>query len=146
MQVSQRGIDLIKQAEGVRLTAYPDPGTGGVPWTIGYGTTKGVTRGMTITQARAEQLLREDLQRFGDEVSRLVKVRLCQHQFDALVSLAYNIGATAFEESTLLRKLNDGEYDGAAGQFGRWVYGGGKILSGLVKRRAAEKALFEDAA
>jgi len=114
MQVSQRGIDLIKQSEGLKLSAYPDPGTGGAPWTIGYGSTAGVTRGMTITKERAEQMLQRDVEKFGDEVSRLVKVRLCQHQFDALVCLIYNIGAGAFADSTLLRKLNAGDYEGAA--------------------------------
>ncbi len=145
MKTSQRGIDLIKSFEGLRLTAYPDPGTGGDPWTIGYGHTAGVTPGMTITEEQAVQFLREDLYSAERDIDRLVAVRLCQHQFDALASLVFNIGGTAFRDSTLLRKLNAGDYAGAAVQFDRWVHGGGKILPGLVKRRAAERAMFEDA-
>lgn len=145
MQTSQRGIDLIKRFEGLRLTAYPDPATGSEPYTIGYGTTRGVRPGMTITSARAEEMLRADLERFEAAIGRLVTARLCQHQLDALVSLTYNIGEGALRDSTLLRKLNAGDYAGAAAQFERWVHGGGKILPGLVKRRAAERAMFEDA-
>ncbi len=142
MQTSQRGIDLIKRFEGLRLTAYDD-GVG-IP-TIGYGHTKGVALGMTITEEQAVQFLREDLHSAERDIDRLVNVHLCQHQFDALASLVFNIGGTAFRDSTLLRKLNAGDYTGAAVQFDRWVHGGGKILPGLVKRRAAERKLFEDA-
>lgn len=145
MKTSQRGIDLIKRFEGLRLTAYPDPGTGGDPWTIGYGHTKGVKPGMKIAENWAEELLRDDLAEFEAAVNGLVTVRLCQHQFDALASLVFNIGGTAFRDSTLLRKLNAGDYAGAAAQFERWVHGGGKILPGLVRRRAAERVMFEDA-
>ncbi|WP_313489196.1 lysozyme [Stutzerimonas nitrititolerans] len=142
MQTSQRGIDLIKTFEGLRLAAYDD-GVG--VQTIGYGHTKGVKPGMTITADQAVQFLREDLHGAERDVERYVTVHLCQHQFDALASLVFNIGGTAFRDSTLLRKLNAGDYAGAAVQFDRWVHGGGKILPGLVKRRAAERAMFEDA-
>ncbi|WP_312288782.1 lysozyme [Stutzerimonas nitrititolerans] len=142
MQTSQRGIDLIKRFEGLRLRAYDD-GVG-IP-TIGYGHTKGVKPGMTITADQAVQFLREDLHSAERDIDRLVTMHLCQHQFDALASLVFNIGGTAFRDSTLLRKLNAGDYAGAAVQFDRWVHGGGKILPGLVKRRAAERAMFEDA-
>ena len=142
MQTSQRGIDLIKRFEGLRLRAYDD-GVG-IP-TIGYGHTAGVKPGMTITADQAVQFLREDLHSAERGIDRLVSVHLCQHQFDALASLVFNIGGTAFRDSTLLRKLNAGDYTGAAAQFERWVHGGGKILPGLVKRRAAERAMFEDA-
>jgi len=142
MQTSQRGIDLIKRFEGLRLTAYDD-GVG-IP-TIGYGHTAGVKPGLTITADQAVQFLREDLHSAERDIDRLVTVHLCQHQFDALASLVFNIGGTAFRDSTLLRKLNAGDYAGAAVQFDRWVHGGGKILPGLVKRRAAERAMFEDA-
>jgi lysozyme len=145
MNASERGIDLIKSFEGCVLKAYPDPGTGGDPWTIGWGTTRGVKRGMTITQEEADLLLAEDVNGFASQVSRMVRVPLNQNQFDALVSFVYNVGAGAFGNSTLLRLLNEGEYEGAAGQFGRWVHGGnGETLPGLVRRRAAEKALFEE--
>lgn len=143
MKISQRGIDLIKQFEGLSLTAYPDPGTGGEPWTIGYGHTGGVKKGQTITESRAEELLREDVRRFEVAVDRLVKVPLTQAQFDALLSFAFNLGAGNLGSSTLLRLLNAGDYAGAAAQFERWVNAAGKIMPGLVRRRAAERALFE---
>lgn len=144
MQTSQRGIDLIKAFEGVRLTAYPDPATGGEPWTIGFGHTGGVRPGQTITAERAEEVLREDLHQFEAAVNELVKVRLCQHQFDALVALVFNIGPQAFSDSTLLRLLNFGMYDDAALQFQRWTRSGGKVMAGLARRRMAERKLFED--
>src|SRR3546814_12847795 len=91
MQTSQRGIDLIKRFEGLRLTAYPDPATGGDPWTIGFGHTKGVKPGMVITAEKAESFLREDLREFEEAVERLVTVHLCQHQFDALIAFTFNV-------------------------------------------------------
>ena len=142
MKTSTKGIALIKSAEGLRLKAYPDPGTGGLPWTIGYGSTSGVTRNMVITEVQAEQMLAADLVRFERIVERLVQVPLPQGQFDALVSFTYNVGEGNFTNSTLLRKLNAGDTPGAAEQFSRWVHAGGKVLPGLVKRRAAERALF----
>ncbi|SEE14291.1 lysozyme [Pseudomonas coleopterorum] len=142
MKTSSKGIALIKSAEGLRLKAYPDPGTGGLPWTIGYGSTSGVTRNMVITGAQAEEMLAEDLVRFECIVERAVRVPLNQGQFDALVSFTYNVGEGNFTKSTLLRKLNAGDTAGAAGQFSRWVHAGGKVLPGLVKRRAAERAMF----
>ena len=142
MKTSPKGIALIKSAEGMRLKAYPDPGTGGVPWTIGYGSTAGVTRSMVITETQAEQMLAEDLVRFERIVERQVQVPLKQGQFDALVSFTYNVGEGNFTKSTLLRKLNTGDTAGAAEQFSRWVHAGGKVLPGLVTRRAAERALF----
>lgn len=146
MKTSPKGIALIKSAEGLRLKAYPDPGTGGLPWTIGYGSTLGVTRTMVITAEQAEQMLAVDLVRFERAVERLVEVPINQGQFDALVSFAYNVGEGNFAKSTLLRRLNSGDSQGAAEQFGRWVNAGGKVLQGLVKRRAAERALFLGAA
>jgi len=140
MHTSQRGLDLIKSFEGLRLTAYRCPAD--IP-TIGYGTTAGVKMGDTITKERAEELLREDVKRFEGYIERLVKVPLTQGQWDALSSFVYNLGPGALEKSTLLRLLNAGDYSGAAAQFDRWVYASGKKLSGLVKRRAAERALFE---
>lgn len=144
MNASQRIRDFIKGFEGCRLTAYPDPGsTDGRPWTIGWGTTRGVKPGMTITQEEADLLFDEDVNAAAREVSRLVRVPLNQNQFDALVSFDYNVGQAQFGASTLLRLLNEGEYEGAAGQFGRWVKGGsGDTLPGLVRRREAERAMF----
>ena len=139
MHTSQKGLDLIKSFEGLRLSAYKCPAE---VWTIGYGTTAGVKMGDMITKERAEELLREDVKRFEGYVDRLVKVPLTQGQFDALVSFTYNLGPGALEKSTLLDQLNRGDYDSAAEQFGRWVFAGGRKLEGLAKRRAAEKALF----
>ena len=140
MHISEAGLALIRQFEGLRLSAYRCPA--GIP-TIGYGSTTGVQMGQTITAERAEELLREDVRQFEAAVSRLVKVPLNQGQFDSLTSFAFNLGAKSLEQSTLLRLLNAGDYSGAAAQFDRWVYASGKKLSGLVKRRAAERALFE---
>lgn len=142
MHISQKGLDLIKSFEGLRLSAYKCPAD---VWTIGYGTTAGVKQGQTITKERADELLREDVARFEAQVLRLVKVPLTQGQFDALTSFVYNLGAGNLGNSTLLRLLNAGDYKGAAAQFDRWNKAGGKVLAGLVRRRAAERALFEEA-
>jgi lysozyme len=139
-KTSERGLSLIKEFEGLGLKAYLD--VVGVP-TIGYGTTAGVKIGQTITKERAEELLREDVKRFEGYVSRLVKVPLTQGQYDALVSFVYNLGPGALEKSTLLDQLNRGDSDGASEQFDRWVFASGRKLAGLVRRRKAERALFE---
>lgn len=142
MHTSQRGIDLIKSSEGLRLTAYPDPATGGEPWTIGYGTTRGVKPGMKITATQAEEYLKTDVGRFEPELARLVKVPLTQHQWDALMCFVYNLGSANLASSTLLKLLNAGDYARAADQFPRWNKAAGKEMPGLTKRRAAEQALF----
>ncbi|HDT6063273.1 TPA: lysozyme [Enterobacter kobei] len=144
MQTSEKGIALIKQFEGCKLTAYQD--SVGV-WTIGYGWTKPVDgkpirAGMTIKQETAERLLKTGLVSYENDVSRLVKVDLTQGQFDALVSFTYNLGARSLSTSTLLRKLNAGDYAGASDEFLRWNKAGGKVLNGLTRRREAERALF----
>ena len=102
MNVSQEGIDLIKSFEGCRLKAYPDPGTGGAPWTIGWGATTGVVEGMTCTQEQADQMLADDVAKVAGQVNSLLKIKVNQNQFDALVSFAYNAGAGALAISTLL--------------------------------------------
>lgn len=144
MQTSDKGIALIKQFEGCKLTAYQD--SVGV-WTIGYGWTqpvdgKPIRAGMTIKQETAERLLKTGLVRYESDVSRLVKVGMTQGQFDALVSFTYNLGARSLSTSTLLRKLNAGDYAGASDEFLRWNKAGGKVLNGLTRRREAERALF----
>ena len=134
------GIDLIKQFEGQRLTAYQD--IVGV-WTIGYGHTgPDVKPGLNITQQQAEQLLINDLARFARDVNDLVTVQINQNQFDALVSFAYNLGVGALQKSTLLRLLNAGSYQPAADEFPRWNRAGGNVVAGLTRRRAAERQLF----
>lgn len=137
--ISQAGIDLIKRFEGLKLTAYRCPA--GVP-TIGYGHTRTARMGQAITEATAEALLREDLAEYEQCVTRLVHAPLDQHQFDALVSFAFNIGCPRLSASTLLTKLNRLDYAGAADELLRWNRGGGKVLRGLVRRREAERALF----
>lgn len=138
---------MIKGFEGCRLTAYPDPGTGGAPWTIGYGWTypvdgKPIKLGMKIDQATADRLLKTGLVSYENDVLKLVKVKLSQNQFDALVSFVYNVGSRALSTSTLLKKLNAGDIKGAADEFLRWNKAGGKVLNGLTRRREAERALF----
>ncbi|MCU2457547.1 lysozyme [Enterobacter hormaechei subsp. hoffmannii] len=144
MKTSDKGIALIKEFEGCKLTAYQD--SVGV-WTIGYGWTqpvdgKPIRAGMTIKQETAERLLKTGLVSYESDVSRLVKVGLTQGQFDALVSFTYNLGARSLSTSTLLRKINAGDYAGAADEFLRWNKAGGKVLKGLTRRREAERALF----
>ena len=147
MKVNDETIKHLKASEGLRLKAYPDPGTGGDPWTIGYGHTAlagppVVKRGMTVTAEQAEAILRADVEKFAVGVSKLIKVALNENQFGALVSFAFNVGLGNFAKSTLLKKLNAGDYAGAADQFPKWTKAAGKVLPGLVKRRAAERALF----
>ena len=139
MNISKKGIDLIKRFEGCRLKAYRCPA--GV-WTIGYGHTNNVRPDDIITQDDAEELLKRDLKVHEDNVKRVVKIALTQNQFDALVSFEYNVGYGAFANSTLLKLLNAGNYNGASKQFERWVYAGDRVLEGLVKRRKAERELF----
>jgi lysozyme len=139
VQVSPEGLEKLKQFEGLELTAYQD--VAGI-WTIGYGHTGGVKEGDTITLEEAELLLRKDLRRFEATVSKVITAKLSQNQYDALVSFTYNVGERAFIKSTLRRKLNQGDYAGAAEEFPRWVYAGGKIVKGLQNRRAQERALF----
>ncbi|MGQ5522748.1 lysozyme [Chitinimonas sp. PSY-7] len=140
MQTNAKGINLIKQYEGLRLKAYQD--VVGV-WTIGYGHTgSDVHAGLTITSAQATQLLQKDLQYFENGVSKLVTVPLNSNQFSALVSFSYNVGLNNLGSSTLLRLLNQGNYAGAAQQFPRWDRAGNQVLPGLLARRQAEQALF----
>ncbi|WP_347709332.1 lysozyme [Acinetobacter sp. NIPH1876] len=141
---SNVGLDLIASFEGTKLKAYDD-GVG--VWTIGIGTTVypngvKVKKGDSCTLDQAKTYFAHDLKRFEASVNNLVKVPLSQNQFDALVSLVYNIGSGNFASSTLLKKLNAKDYAGAADQFPRWNKGGGKVMKGLVRRRAAERVLF----
>lgn len=144
MRASENGINLIKQFEGCRLTAYQD--SVGV-WTIGYGWTQSVdgnpvAKGMVITQQKADDLLKQGVVQYENGVNSLVKVQLNQNQLDALVDFAYNLGVNALRGSTLLKKLNAGDYAGAANEFTKWNKAGGKELAGLTRRREAEKSLF----
>ena len=139
MKTSNNGINLIKEFEGCKLSAYKCPA--GV-WTIGYGHTKNVKQGMKITNEHATNLLKDDLKTYEGYVNKYVKVKLNQNQFDALVSFTFNCGGGALKSSTLLKKLNKGDYTGAANELLRWNKAGGKVLAGLTRRRKAEKTLF----
>lgn len=143
MTISDAAVDLVKSCEGCVLHAYPDPGTDGDPWTVGYGHTgPEVKPGYVVDQDQADADLRADMQSAADGVNAAVSVSLAQNQFDALVSFVFNVGQRNFQNSTLLRELNFGQYAKAADQFLVWNKGGGGVLPGLVKRRAAERALF----
>jgi len=142
MKLSNTGLSLIKSFEGVRLTAYKAVQTEKY-WTIGYGHYgPDVKQNMKITQAQADAYLKSDVARFEKAVNENVKVPLNQNQFDALVSFTYNCGEGALQRSTLLELLNQGKYEAAANQFDVWNKSSGKVLAGLVKRRAKEKELF----
>lgn len=130
----------IKDAEGLRLTAYQD---GGGVWTIGYGHTGADVRAnLTIPLSEAERLLTKDLKTAEGYVNTGVLVKLTQNQFDALVSFVYNVGGGAFQSSTLLKLLNAGDYEGAANQLPRWNKDNGKVVQGLINRREKERQLF----
>ena len=143
MKISQNGLALIKNAEGFKSDAYLD--TGGVP-TIGYGTTvadgKRVEMGMKCTKEQAECWLITHVEQKVYPYLVKVIVPLNQNQMDALCSFIYNLGGTAFANSTLLKKLNTGDYVGAASELLKWVYDNGKKVAGLVNRRTAERKLF----
>jgi GH24 family phage-related lysozyme (muramidase) len=144
LEISENGVKMIEGFEGFSASAYPDPGTGGAPWTIGYGHTGGVVPGETITQAQAETYLKHDLESAEDAVRQNVHVPLTQNQFDALVSLTYNVGPNGYPG--LLATLNRGDYTGAQSMFRDYVYADGHVLQGLVNRRAQEAALFGSSA
>lgn len=142
MHISEQGIALIKKHEGFSPRAYLCP-AGKV--TIGYGHVVLPHENfpiLGIDEVFAGALLRKDVTKAEEAIDRLVDSAINQNQFDALVSFIYNVGESAFEHSTLLRLLNDGQYIKASQQFMRWVYANGKKLDGLVKRRSAEAALF----
>lgn len=139
-KTSQSGIDLIKKFEGVRLVGYRC--VAGRP-TVGVGHCgPEVTVGMQITQEECDRLLAQDLAKFEAAVNGAVKVNISQNQFDALVSLAFNIGVSAFKASTLVKALNQGKYADAAERFGQWIHAGSAVIPGLIRRRAAERDLF----
>lgn len=138
-RISAEGIAFIKQWEGLRLDAYRC--SAGV-WTIGYGHTASAREGMRITEAQADKLLLQDLALFEAEVSRAVDVKLTDNQFAALVSWAYNVGVRAMHSSTLIRKLNAGNFGAVPGELARWNKVKGNVSQGLSNRRAAEAGLW----
>jgi lysozyme len=134
-----KNYDFLKRWEGIKLNAYKD---GGGVWTIGYGHTKDVKPGDVISLEQAHAFLEEDLAWAKKAVSDGVRIPITQNQYDAFVSLCYNIGATGFKGSTTLRRFNAGDIKGAADAITWWNKDNGKVIPGLVNRRAAEKALF----
>lgn len=155
MRYSQNGLRLTENFEQLRLTAYKDrcakrfdpshhctSSCDGV-WTIGYGHTLHVHEGMRIDAREAERLLGIDIQIAEFTVNNVVDVPLAQNEFDALVDFAFNVGSHAFATSTLLRKLNTGDFDGACDEFDRWVFDNGKKVNGLARRRNSEQDLFD---
>lgn len=146
MNISDEGLRLIKSFEGYHTrqkdgscAAYLCPA--GVP-TIGFGCTEGVKLGMVWSAGEAEAALRREIAKFETAVTKSVTVEINQNEFDAMVSLAYNIGAAGFAKSTVLKRLNKGDRSGAATAFEMWKSGGGRVLPGLVSRRKREAALF----
>lgn len=137
-------LTLVKRFEGCRLTAYPDPGSGGDPWTIGWGATgKGIAKGVTWSQADADYRLALDVSRFAAEVDKLLGASpATAYQKAALVSFSYNVGIGNLGGSTLLKKHKAGDYTGAAIEFAKWNKASGKVLNGLVTRRAAEAEMY----
>lgn len=139
-KISKFALALIKQWEGLRLKAYKD--ISGV-LTIGYGHTgEDIKPNQTISLAEAEQLLLRDLAKFEEAIEQLVKVNLNDNQFAALVAFSFNIGLTAFKNSTLLKKLNNGNYDAVPIELMRWCHSRGKQCKGLINRRSAEIGLW----
>jgi len=140
MKISQEGLSLIKKFEGCELEAYKC--AAGV-WTYGWGSTKGVKEGDTITQEEADKLLIVEMSEYEGYVNDLVKVDLKQNEFDALVSWVYNLGPNNLSSSTLLQRLNNKDWDDVPNQIKRWNKAGGEVKQGLVRRREAEALLFE---
>lgn len=140
MKINEEGLALIKDFEGCKLQAYKD--VGGI-WTVGYGhVNTWVKEGVSITQEAAENILLLDIERFEKGVNELARIPIMSNQFSALVCLAFNIGLGALKKSTLLKKLNQVDFQVAADEFLRWDKVQGKSIPGLARRRAAERALF----
>tara|TARA_R100001086_G_scaffold148603_1_gene78680 strand:+ start:303 stop:746 length:444 start_codon:yes stop_codon:yes gene_type:complete len=140
VRTSGQGVALIKKFEGCELEAYQCSAN---VWTIGYGHTRGVKEGDEISADKAEYILLEDLIEFEKYVDQLVTVSLNQDQFDALVAWTFNLGPTNLKKSTMLLRLNDGQYDEVPAQMARWNRSGGEVLEGLKRRRKAEGLLFQ---
>jgi lysozyme len=132
-----------KRADG-SIEAYPDPASGGDPWTIGWGTTgPDVKKGVVWTQKQCDDRFTSHLGEFGEKVAKILGGSpTTQNQFDAMVSFAYNLGPGNLSSSTLLKKHKAGDYKGAAAEFAKWNKAGGKVMTGLTRRRAAEAALY----
>lgn len=139
LSISAAGLLFIQQHEGTKYEAYQD--TANV-WTICTGSTDRVVPGMRASVSECELRLQKDTSYAGEAVARCTTAPVTQGQYDAFVSFAFNVGGSAFCRSTLLRKHNAGDCNGAANEFQRWNRAGGRVLPGLVKRRADEAALY----
>lgn len=143
MNCSNKGLAFIMEFEGVKLKAYPDPATGGDPWTVGVGHTgPEVVQGLEITEVQALDYLRADIETAEKCINQCVTDTLTQDQFDALCSFVFNLGCGNFRKSTLLKKINEGDDVGASLEFSKWDKASGKVMAGLTRRRAAEAELF----
>jgi len=140
MNISEEGLSLIKKFEGLELEAYKC--AAGV-WTLGYGHTAGVQEGDVWSEEQANEQLKIDMHVYAEYINDQVTCPLSQNQFDALVSWVFNLGPTNLRNSTLLKVLNSGDYEGVPAQIKRWNKAGGKVLEGLIRRREAEALLFE---
>lgn len=142
--IGSNGIALCHHYEGCKLVAYPDPATGGDPWTIGWGDTgPDVVRGLQITQEEADNRFCDRINsEFAPGVDKAIKTVPNQNQFDAMIALAYNIGLGNFNSSTLVKKFNSGDQAGAAEEFPKWNKAGGKVMKGLQRRRWAERLVY----
>lgn len=139
-------VQLVKTWEGCSLNAYPDPASGGDPWTIGWGSTgPGICKGLVWTQAQADADMQVRVLRLAKQIQLSAGVPLNDNQLGALVSFAYNLGLADLTSSTLFRYVLSGDFAAAASQFGLWNHADGKVMPGLTKRRAAERAVFEGA-
>lgn len=143
MKISPKGLEIIKQHEGFSATAYPDPGSkNGLPWTIGYGHTATAKKGMRITRAKAEELLKQDVRWAERVVERHIKVPLNQNQFDALTSFAFNVGEKQFKGSSVCKEANKGNHAKVPSRLALWIKNDGSVMPGLVKRRGQEGELY----
>lgn len=145
--INEDTVALVKEYEGKVLEAYPDPASGNKPWTIGYGhtgrlTVPTVTKGMAISDAQADKFLRNDLNAAAARVSALLKVPVNDNQFGALTSFYENLGETTFAKSSVLSYVNAGKFNEVPGRMALYRMAAGKVMAGLVRRRAAEGALF----
>lgn len=153
MKISTQGLELIKRFESFRADWYQCSAR---VWTIGYGHAEHAAEGRPadkvlvagytapLTEEEAEDLLRLDLARYETTVEGVVETEISHHQFDALVSLTYNIGVGAFRRSTLLERLNEGDHEAVAKELLKWKYVDGSVSEGLLRRRKAELALYQE--
>lgn len=143
MKMNPAGVELVKKFEGCKLEAYPDPASGGEPYTIGWGSTgPSIKLGVVWTQAQADARLENDLNKLAVNLQPLVRSAVNDNQFSAMVCFAYNLGLGSLKNSTLLKLVNDSKFARAADEFPKWNKAAGKVMKGLVARRAAERELF----